>query len=68
MVMYRIVVAVPTKYMLAFSPPASLGCTEEDLGAGRLSALGWAGGRSRVGSTAAVGSIVMYFGFAIIVV
>lgn len=59
---YRIVVAVPTKSKLAFSPPAFLGWTLVSLASGsELGSLAPAG-RSRVGGCAVEGSMVRCLG------
>ena len=61
---YKIVVAVPTKRRLAFSPPALLGWTLVSLASGRWVGSCLSSGRSRVGASEAEGSIVRCFMFA----
>ena len=58
---YKIVVAVPTKSRLAFSSPALLGCSLVSLASGRLVGNCAPGGRSRVGASELLGSIVRCF-------
>ena len=58
---YSIVVAVPTKSRLAFSSPALLGCTLVSLASGRLAGNCAPGGKSRVGASELLGSIVRCF-------
>ena len=60
-VSYKIVVAVPTKSKLAFSPPALPGCSFVSLASGRLAGNCAPGGRSRVGASELLGSIVRCF-------
>ena len=55
------VVAVPTNNKLAFSPPALLGWSFVSLASGRLSGSFLPLGRSLVGGTEVLGSIVRCF-------
>jgi hypothetical protein len=58
---YKIVVAVPTKNRLAFSPPDFEGCTLTSFAGGRCSGRVFPGEKSRVGGCSAFGSIVRDF-------
>jgi hypothetical protein len=64
---YRIVVAVPTKNRLAFSPPALVGWSLVELASGSVEARGSARSWSRVGCSARRGLIVRCFIFALYV-